>query len=241
MNKIQSWPVACSLRYLWYLYIPLLRALSLRIFTRSQVALNARWKVSENVFRMFDSTFSFVIFKILKFNFRNCCQIVVQNFQKVWKFDGKIRGIRIIRIRKNSIFLIEPLLFILFRSTKIPTRLSSSHTTGYYFFICSQLVRGKKEKQVNREFRGCCGEPVEFSSVKSLSGLRFRCAFCGPATSCQTWKLEFRIKGIQVLDGVKTWFNFSIVASCSQSLFELFLSLNRNFFRLQLLHSIMTS
>lgn len=114
--------------------------------------------------------------------------------------------------------------------------------TGYYFFICSQLVRGKeKEKQVNREFRGCCGEPVEFSSVKSLSGLRFRCAFCGPATSCQTWKLEFRIKGIQVLDGVKTWFNFSIVASCSQSLFELFLSLNRNFFRLQLLHSIMTS
>lgn len=186
MNKIQSWPVACSLRYLWYLYIPLLRALSLRIFTRSQVALNARWKVSENVFRMFDSTFSFVIFKILKFNFRNCCQIVVQNFQKVWKFDGKIRGIRIIRIRKNSIFLIEPLLFILFRSTKIPTRLSSSHTIGYYFFICSQLVRGKKEKQVNREFRGCCGEPVEFSSVKSLSGLRFRCAFCGPATSCQT-------------------------------------------------------
>lgn len=147
MNKIQSWPVACSLRYLWYLYIPLLRALSLRIFTRSQVALNARWKVSENVFRMFDSTFSFVIFKILKFNFRNCCQIVVQNFQKVWKFDGKIRGIRIIRIRKNSIFLIEPLLFILFRSTKIPTRLSSSQQAIIFLFAPNSYEEKKKKNR----------------------------------------------------------------------------------------------
>lgn len=85
MNKIQSWPVACSLRYLWYLYIPLLRALSLRIFTRSQVGLNARWKVSENVFRMFDSTFSFVIFKILKFNFRNCCPEFSESLKIWWK------------------------------------------------------------------------------------------------------------------------------------------------------------
>lgn len=182
MNKIQSWPVACSLRYLWYLYIPLLRALSLRIFTRSQVGLNARWKVSENVFRMFDSTFSFVIFKILKFNFRNCCPEFSESLKIWWKNSW------------NSDYSNSKKFDLSHRATSLyPVSLNENSyspiffPTGYYFFICSQLVRGKeKEKQVNREFRGCCGEPVEFSSVKSLSGLRFRCAFCGPATSCQT-------------------------------------------------------
>lgn len=184
MNKTQSCPLVCSLCYLRYLYVPLLRVLSLRIFTRSRVALRTV-KSFRKCFRTFDSTFSSNDLKNFKIQFSELFSNCWPEFSESLKFDRETGEFGLFEFEKIRSFNIEPLLFILSRPMKIPLA-SSSHTTGCYFLFAPNSREGKKEKQASREFRGSCGEPVEFSSVKSLSGLRFRCAFCGPATSCQT-------------------------------------------------------
>lgn len=173
------------------LFMLLVHTLITSSFSQDIHSFASSWKRTvksfRKCFRMFDSTAVLsVILKILKFNFQ--LRIVVKLLSRKFKIRSKNVGvgIRIIRIWKNSSnFIFQSNHFCLFSFNENSTRLSSSRTTGYHFLFAANSY-GKKEKQASREFRGGCGEPVEFSSVKSLSGLRFRCAFCGPATCCQT-------------------------------------------------------
>lgn len=162
MNKIQSYPLVCSLCYLRYLYVPLLRVLSLRIFTRSRVALRTL-KSFRKCFRTFDSTFSSNDLKNFKIQFSELFSNCWPEFSESLKFDRETGEFGLFEFEKIRSFNIEPLLFILSRPTKIPLAyLLPTQRAVCIFYLLPTRARGKKKNRRVENFAVAAANRLNF-------------------------------------------------------------------------------
>lgn len=162
MNKTQSCPLVCSLCYLRYLYVPLLRVLSLRIFTRSRVALRTL-KSFRKCFRTFDSTFSSNNLKNFKIQFSELFSNCWPEFSESLKFDRETGEFGLFEFEKIRSFNIEPLLFILSRPTKIPLAyLLPTQRAVCIFYLLPTRARGKKKNRRVENFAVAAANRLNF-------------------------------------------------------------------------------
>lgn len=162
MNKTQSCPLVCSLCYLRYLYVPLLRVLSLRIFTRSRVALRTV-KSFRKCFRTFDSTFSSNNLKNFKIQFSELFSNCWPEFSESLKFDRETGEFGLFEFEKIRSFNIEPLLFILSRPTKIPLAyLLPTQRAVCIFYLLPTRARGKKKNRRVENFAVAAANRLNF-------------------------------------------------------------------------------
>lgn len=162
MNKTQSCPLVCSLCYLRYLYEPLLRVLSLRIFTRSRVALRTV-KSFRKCFRTFDSTFSSNDLKNFKIQFSELFSNCWPEFSESLKFDRETGEFGLFEFEKIRSFNIEPLLFILSRPTKIPLAyLLPTQRAVCIFYLLPTRARGKKKNRRVENFAVAAANRLNF-------------------------------------------------------------------------------
>lgn len=162
MNKTQSCPLVCSLCYLRYLYVPLLRVLSLRIFTRSRVALRTL-KSFRKCFRTFDSTFSSNDLKNFKIQFSELFSNCWPEFSESLKFDRETGEFGLFEFEKIRSFNIEPLLFILSRPTKIPLAyLLPTQRAVCIFYLLPTRARGKKKNRRVENFAVAAANRLNF-------------------------------------------------------------------------------
>lgn len=161
MNKIQSCPLVCSLCYLRYLYVPLLRVLSLRIFTRSRVALRTV-KSFRKCFRTFDSTFSSNDLKNFKIQFSELFSNCWPEFSESLKFDRETGEFGLFEFEKIRSFNIEPLLFILSRPTKIPLAYLLPTQRAVIFYLLPTRARGKKKNRRVENFAVAAANRLNF-------------------------------------------------------------------------------
>lgn len=162
MNKTQSCPLVCSLCYLRYLYVPLLRVLSLRIFTRSRVALRTV-KSFRKCFRTFDSTFSSNDLKNFKIQFSELFSNCWPEFSESLKFDRETGEFGLFEFEKIRSFNIEPLLFILSRPTKIPLAyLLPTQRAVCIFYLLPTRARGKKKNRRVENFAVAAANRLNF-------------------------------------------------------------------------------
>lgn len=161
MNKTQSCPLVCSLCYLRYLYVPLLRVLSLRIFTRSRVALRTL-KSFRKCFRTFDSTFSSNNLKNFKIQFSELFSNCWPEFSESLKFDRETGEFGLFEFEKIRSFNIEPLLFILSRPTKIPLAYLLPTQRAVIFYLLPTRARGKKKNRRVENFAVAAANRLNF-------------------------------------------------------------------------------
>lgn len=161
MNKTQSCPLVCSLCYLRYLYEPLLRVLSLRIFTRSRVALRTV-KSFRKCFRTFDSTFSSNDLKNFKIQFSELFSNCWPEFSESLKFDRETGEFGLFEFEKIRSFNIEPLLFILSRPTKIPLAYLLPTQRAVIFYLLPTRARGKKKNRRVENFAVAAANRLNF-------------------------------------------------------------------------------
>lgn len=161
MNKTQSCPLVCSLCYLRYLYVPLLRVLSLRIFTRSRVALRTV-KSFRKCFRTFDSTFSSNDLKNFKIQFSELFSNCWPEFSESLKFDRETGEFGLFEFEKIRSFNIEPLLFILSRPTKIPLAYLLPTQRAVIFYLLPTRARGKKKNRRVENFAVAAANRLNF-------------------------------------------------------------------------------
>lgn len=161
MNKTQSCPLVCSLCYLRYLYVPLLRVLSLRIFTRSRVALRTV-KSFRKCFRTFDSTFSSNNLKNFKIQFSELFSNCWPEFSESLKFDRETGEFGLFEFEKIPSFNIEPLLFILSRPTKIPLAYLLPTQRAVIFYLLPTRARGKKKNRRVENFAVAAANRLNF-------------------------------------------------------------------------------
>lgn len=162
MNKTQSCPLVCSLCYLRYLYVPLLRVLSLRIFTRSRVALRTL-KSFRKCFRTFDSTFPSNDLKNFKIQFSELFSNCWPEFSESLKFDRETGEFGLFEFEKIRSFNIEPLLFILSRPTKIPfAYLLPTQRAVCIFYLLPTRARGKKKNRRVENFAVAAANRLNF-------------------------------------------------------------------------------
>lgn len=161
MNKTQSCPLVCSLCYLRYLYVPLLRVLSLRIFTRSRVALRTV-KSFRKCFRTFDSTFSSNNLKNFKIQFSELFSNCWPEFSESLKFDRETGEFGLFEFEKIRSFNIEPLLFILSRPTKIPLAYLLPTQRAVIFYLLPTRARGKKKNRRVENFAVAAANRLNF-------------------------------------------------------------------------------
>lgn len=162
MNKTQSCPLVCSLCYLRYLYVPLLRVLSLRIFARSRVALRTL-KSFRKCFRTFDSTFSSNNLKNFKIQFSELFSNCWPEFSESLKFDRETGEFGLFEFEKIRSFNIEPLLFILSRPTKIPLAyLLPTQRAVCIFYLLPTRARGKKKNRRVENFAVAAANRLNF-------------------------------------------------------------------------------
>lgn len=161
MNKTQSCPLVCSLCYLRYLYVPLLRVLSLRIFTRSRVALRTL-KSFRKCFRTFDSTFSSNDLKNFKIQFSELFSNCWPEFSESLKFDRETGEFGLFEFEKIRSFNIEPLLFILSRPTKIPLAYLLPTQRAVIFYLLPTRARGKKKNRRVENFAVAAANRLNF-------------------------------------------------------------------------------
>lgn len=162
MNKTQSCPLVCSLCYLRYLYVPLLRVLSLRIFARSRAALRTL-KSFRKCFRTFDSTFSSNDLKNFKIQFSELFSNCWPEFSESLKFDRETGEFGLFEFEKIRSFNIEPLLFILSRPTKIPLAyLLPTQRAVCIFYLLPTRARGKKKNRRVENFAVAAANRLNF-------------------------------------------------------------------------------
>lgn len=161
MNKTQSCPLVCSLCYLRYLYVPLLRVLSLRIFTRSRVALRTV-KSFRKCFRTFDFTFSSNDLKNFKIQFSELFSNCWPEFSESLKFDRETGEFGLFEFEKIRSFNIEPLLFILSRPTKIPLAYLLPTQRAVIFYLLPTRARGKKKNRRVENFAVAAANRLNF-------------------------------------------------------------------------------
>lgn len=161
MNKTQSCPLVCSLCYLRYLHVPLLRVLSLRIFTRSRVALRTV-KSFRKCFRTFDSTFSSNNLKNFKIQFSELFSNCWPEFSESLKFDRETGEFGLFEFEKIRSFNIEPLLFILSRPTKIPLAYLLPTQRAVIFYLLPTRARGKKKNRRVENFAVAAANRLNF-------------------------------------------------------------------------------
>lgn len=161
MNKTQSCPLVCSLCYLRYLYVSLLRVLSLRIFTRSRVALRTV-KSFRKCFRTFDSTFSSNDLKNFKIQFSELFSNCWPEFSESLKFDRETGEFGLFEFEKIRSFNIEPLLFILSRPTKIPLAYLLPTQRAVIFYLLPTRARGKKKNRRVENFAVAAANRLNF-------------------------------------------------------------------------------
>lgn len=161
MNKTQSCPLVCSLCYLRYLYVSLLRVLSLRIFTRSRVALRTL-KSFKKCFRTFDSTFSSNNLKNFKIQFSELFSNCWPEFSESLKFDRETGEFGLFEFEKIRSFNIEPLLFILSRPTKIPLAYLLPTQRAVIFYLLPTRARGKKKNRRVENFAVAAANRLNF-------------------------------------------------------------------------------